>query len=220
MTATAMGMLRAMDHMLPDVPGSKVVGLQPGGGRGASETGAFWTCPPRPLAVGRLGARATSHTLPATCGGAVARPQPGGGCQAPALGPSGACPPCTLAARGSSGGGSNYSTKVITTLSTDLPMEVPAEAEVAVHAQAWRGICPLLGGAIAAHGLPWEVGLKPHLLASTARSGLVLAVESPLSPLRQSAVAGVGWARPAAVLRLGGARTLVPCRADASPASS
>ncbi len=67
---------------------------------------------------------------------------------------------------------------------------------------------------------PRTASLELHPLASTARSGLVLAVEPPLSPLRHRAAAGVGWARPTAVLRLGGARILVLRCPDAPPASS
>jgi hypothetical protein len=96
----------------------------------------------------------------------------------------------------------------------------PAKTEVAVHARRLTEGRPKPGGTCAAHGASWDADLEPHPLAPTARSGLVLAVESPPSPLRHRAAAGVGWARPTAVLRLGGARILVLRCPDAPPASS
>jgi hypothetical protein len=105
-------------------------------------------------------------------------------------------------------------------LGMDVEIVDHARAEAAAPTHPWTEERPTTGEVCAAQVALRDANLEPHPLASTARNGLVLAVESPLSPLRRRAAAGVGWARPTAVLRLGGARTLVLRRSPATPASS
>ncbi len=125
----------------------------------------------------------------------------------PARGASGACPPHALAIMAvisvvrSARAARTRPSWLVTARASTGPMDDAAT----------RGGATLLGW-------PWESDLEPHPQAPTARNGLVLAMESPLSPLQQLAAAGVGWARPTAGWRLGGASSLVPRRSDAAPA--
>ncbi len=199
----------ATSHALPAVGGDAVARLQPGGGRRAATVAASGACLPCPLAVGALDLMAKCHTLPAGRGSVMAGPQHGGGHWAPASGTSGACPPFALAVM-----------TAIVTVAIPRTVEVTTAEAAPLPSSLGMRLRAAQRGTTAISGRLGDDDLEPRPLAFTARNGCVLAVESPPSLPRQLAAAGVGPARPTAESRLGGARTLVPRRADASPAPS